>query len=267
MLMSEGAPRFMRIAARSPAPPGGWRLVGGGIDPSLADRASERRAEGSATGPLARKGAYPIYSRRSAGLRTVQVDARIAGKDSGRNGDMIRQRQEPRLPSIGELPGRELLGPALRTTPGSTLAPDAASRPEARPEARQRTNISGDRSRRDQVLAPLDMARTWRGAEAHRLRFSERLERLTRVVQELSQARDFETIVDIVRQAARALIGSQGATLVLRDGDFCHYVDEDAIAPLWKGKRFPMSACISGWVMMERCPTAIEDIYSDPRIP
>ena len=32
----------------------------------------------------------------------------------------------------------------------------------------------------------------------------------------------------------------------------CYYADEDAISPLWKGQRFPMSACISGWAMLNR---------------
>src|SRR5262249_51577428 len=43
--------------------------------------------------------------------------------------------------------------------------------------------------------------------------------------------------------------------------------DEDAIAPLWKGRRFPASACISGWTMLHREPAVIPDIYADPRIP
>ena len=30
----------------------------------------------------------------------------------------------------------------------------------------------------------------------------------------------------------------------LREG---RYADEDAIGKLWKGQRFPMSTCISGW--------------------
>lgn len=63
------------------------------------------------------------------------------------------------------------------------------------------------------------------------------------------------------------MAGADGATFVLRDGDHCHYADEDAVAPLWKGKRFPMSACISGWVMIHHQPTIIPDIYADPRIP
>lgn len=69
---------------------------------------------------------------------------------------------------------------------------------------------------------------------------------LVEVVQKLSLARDLATIVDIVRVAARQLTGADGATFVLRDGDKCYYVDEDAISPLWKGQRFPLQACISG---------------------
>ena len=93
------------------------------------------------------------------------------------------------------------------------------------------------------------------------------MEHLVGVVQELSRAHDHATIAAIVRDAARELTGADGATFVLRDGDQCHYVDENAITPLWKGRRFPMSACISGWAMLNARPALIEDIYSDPRIP
>lgn len=95
----------------------------------------------------------------------------------------------------------------------------------------------------------------------------EAMAHLIGVVQELSHARDLETIQMIVRRAARALTGADGATFVLREGDLCYYADEDAIAPLWKGKRFPLATCISGWTMLNRQPAVIEDIYSDPRIP
>lgn len=90
---------------------------------------------------------------------------------------------------------------------------------------------------------------------------------LIAAIQELSLARDLPRIMEIVRRVARKLAGSDGATFVLRDGDKCHYADEDAIAPLWKGLRFPMSACISGWVMINKQPAVIEDIFDDPRIP
>lgn len=93
------------------------------------------------------------------------------------------------------------------------------------------------------------------------------MERLVSVVQELSLARDLKRVMTIVRQAARELTGADGATFVLRDGNQCHYADEEAIAPLWKGRRFPMTLCISGWVMLNRQAVVIEDIYADPRIP
>ena len=91
-------------------------------------------------------------------------------------------------------------------------------------------------------------------------------QRLVRAVQDLSLARDIAAIATIVRTAARELTGAQGATFVLREGEECHYVDEDAIAPLWKGQRFPLSACISGWVMLNGTPAVVPDIYADPRV-
>jgi signal transduction histidine kinase len=92
-------------------------------------------------------------------------------------------------------------------------------------------------------------------------------ERLVSAIQALSLARDLPAVCDIVRRAARELTGADGATFVLRDQDRCYYVDEDTIAPLWKGKTFSMSACISGWVMTHRQPVVVPDIYADPRIP
>jgi signal transduction histidine kinase len=90
---------------------------------------------------------------------------------------------------------------------------------------------------------------------------------LLNAVQELSLARSVERIAEIVRGAARRMSGADGATFVLRDGEQCHYFDEDAIAPLWKGRRFPIEACVSGWVMRNASSTVIEDIYADPRVP
>ncbi|MEA1673943.1 hybrid sensor histidine kinase/response regulator [Nitrospirillum sp. BR 11163] len=90
---------------------------------------------------------------------------------------------------------------------------------------------------------------------------------LVDLVQALSFCRDVPSVMVVVRMAARALSGADGVTFVLRDGDLCHYADEDAIGPLWKGRRFPLSTCISGWVMLNRRPAVIPDIYRDDRIP
>ena len=97
--------------------------------------------------------------------------------------------------------------------------------------------------------------------------YGDAMEHLVGFVQQLSLARDLNSVMDIVKHAARELTGADGATFVLRDGDLCHYADEDAISPLWKGQRFPMRLCISGWAMLNRQPAVIEDIYADPRIP
>jgi diguanylate cyclase (GGDEF)-like protein len=87
------------------------------------------------------------------------------------------------------------------------------------------------------------------------------------VVQGLSTARQLGEIQQIVRDAARNLTGADGATIALRDGERCHYVDESAIAPLWKGQRFRLDECISGWVMAHGEAAVIEDVYGDMRVP
>jgi len=71
----------------------------------------------------------------------------------------------------------------------------------------------------------------------------------------------------VIRAAARRLTGADGAVFVVREGDSCYYADEDAIAPLWKGSRFPIGECISGWVMINGSPAIVPDIAADPRIP
>lgn len=90
---------------------------------------------------------------------------------------------------------------------------------------------------------------------------------LVQAVSQLSLCRTLSEIAAVVRTAAREINGADGATFVLRDGDKCYYFDENAISPLWKGLRFPLEACISGWAMLNKQAVAIEDIYQDPRIP
>jgi len=87
------------------------------------------------------------------------------------------------------------------------------------------------------------------------------------VARELALAETTDDVIKIIRDAARRLSGADGVTVVLREGDKCCYVEEDAIAPLWKGRLFPLNSCISGWVMLNKQDVAIEDIYKDSRIP
>jgi PAS domain S-box-containing protein len=90
---------------------------------------------------------------------------------------------------------------------------------------------------------------------------------LVKAVERFATAAGLADIIEIVRTTARDISGADGVSFVLRDGEMCHYVEEDAVGPLWKGKRFPLSACISGWCMLNDCSAVIPDIYRDPRIP
>jgi signal transduction histidine kinase len=93
------------------------------------------------------------------------------------------------------------------------------------------------------------------------------MQQLISVIQRLSRARDLPSIMEIVRREARALVNADGASFVLKDGELCYYAEEDAVGPLWKGQRFPLETCISGWTMLNHQAAAIEDIYLDARIP
>jgi hypothetical protein len=83
----------------------------------------------------------------------------------------------------------------------------------------------------------------------------------------LARAESLDHVIAIVRSSARAICSADGVTFVLRDGDRCHYVEEDAVGPLWKGQKFPMTTCISGWAMLNGKTAVIEDVFADARIP
>ena len=93
------------------------------------------------------------------------------------------------------------------------------------------------------------------------------IEGLAAAVQRLSLARSLDEVQAVVRSAARHLTGADGATFVLRDGDQVFYADEDAIAPLWKGQRFPLDQCVSGWAIEHHAAAVVPDIDLDDRVP
>lgn len=90
---------------------------------------------------------------------------------------------------------------------------------------------------------------------------------LVETIEDLSSARTVDQIAAVIRSSARRITGADGVAFVLRDDDKCWYLDEDAIGPLWKGRRFPLTACISGWAMLNGQTAVIPDIYLDDRIP
>lgn len=90
---------------------------------------------------------------------------------------------------------------------------------------------------------------------------------LVSTLREVVSSRDPSVIRRTILRAVRELTGADGATFILREGNRVHYVEEDAIGPLWKGQRFEIEACISGWSILRGAPVVIEDVLRDPRAP
>ncbi len=100
-----------------------------------------------------------------------------------------------------------------------------------------------------------------------RTRPSTPLASLSKALARISRARTVEAVIETIRETARTVIGCDGIAIIFKDGDLCHYVEEDAIGPLWKGQKFPSVACVSGWSMINKATAVIPDIRSDDRIP
>lgn len=94
-----------------------------------------------------------------------------------------------------------------------------------------------------------------------------RAEILSRLLTILTTQPTLAGITTAVKHAVREGANADGVAFVLRDGDQCYYVDEDAMSPLWKGQRFPMASCVSGWAMTHRAAVIIPDVFADPRVP
>jgi PAS domain S-box-containing protein len=93
------------------------------------------------------------------------------------------------------------------------------------------------------------------------------LTRLVGVMHDLARAESLDDIQSVIRTSARTTVGADGIALILRENGQVRYVEEDAIGPLWKGQRFPLSGCISGVAIRSGQPVVVEDIATDPRIP
>lgn len=112
---------------------------------------------------------------------------------------------------------------------------------------------------------------TQRVGDEHSLTFtplddSREVSELIAAIQRLSLVHSLQEVQEIVCAAARRLTRADAATFVVRAGNDCLYAEEDAAAPLWRGRRFPIDACDSGWAILERQPAVIADIDDDKRV-
>lgn len=95
----------------------------------------------------------------------------------------------------------------------------------------------------------------------------ERSRLLVDAVEKLAGAGEVDDVVSTLRSVTRRLVGADGIAVILREQEQCWYVEEDAMGPLWKGHKFPLASCISGWAMLHKQTVVIEDIRRDERIP
>jgi L-methionine (R)-S-oxide reductase len=84
---------------------------------------------------------------------------------------------------------------------------------------------------------------------------------------QLDAARSQEDVVSVLRKTAREIVGSDGIAVILREGESVFYAAEDAIEPLWRGRRFALTACVSGWAILNDATAIVPDIACDPRVP
>lgn len=87
------------------------------------------------------------------------------------------------------------------------------------------------------------------------------------LVRGLRAKRSIEDVAQLVARTTRSLTSADGVTVVLREGDLCHYFEEDTVSELWKGQRFPAKSCISGWCIQTGQSVVIPDVFADDRIP
>lgn len=90
---------------------------------------------------------------------------------------------------------------------------------------------------------------------------------LIAAIQDLALARTLSEIHRVVSRTARRLNRADGSDLVLRDGDFAHYVDEDGVGPGWKGRHIPIDKSLSGWCVRHGRPVVVDDVRGDIRLP
>jgi PAS domain S-box-containing protein len=90
---------------------------------------------------------------------------------------------------------------------------------------------------------------------------------LVAVNRDLARAPELDELLPMLCRLARSVVGADGATFVLREGDRVRYVAEDAIAPLWAGQSFPIDDCISGRAILSHQTAVVDDVYADDRVP
>jgi diguanylate cyclase (GGDEF)-like protein len=95
---------------------------------------------------------------------------------------------------------------------------------------------------------------------------SVRIESLCKIAAAFTSLRSLDRVGEIVRDAALELVGSDGASVLLPEGDGCCFPRHSALA-LARSERSKLESSAGGWAMRNRCPAIIPDVAHDPRTP
>lgn len=87
------------------------------------------------------------------------------------------------------------------------------------------------------------------------------------VLSDVSHIKVYDDITATLKTASKRLLHCDACSIIMRAGDDCHYIDEDSEQPLWKGMKFPLDHCITGWAIKHGSTVVIPDIYDDARVP
>lgn len=90
---------------------------------------------------------------------------------------------------------------------------------------------------------------------------------LTAATREMEACATLGEVLETLRNRTRAITGADGVAVVRREAGEVVYVGEDAISPLWTGRRFAITTCVSGLAILQRTPIVIPDIQADDRVP
>lgn len=94
-----------------------------------------------------------------------------------------------------------------------------------------------------------------------------RQRRLATALAQLAASENDADLVAALLAHARFLVDAGGIAIMRREGEEVRYIAEDAVAPLWTGRIFPVEACISGAAMLQNRPILIPDTRADLRVP
>jgi hypothetical protein len=75
-----------------------------------------------------------------------------------------------------------------------------------------------------------------------------------------------DDVAAVLLAHGRAIAGADGIAVARREGDEIRYIGEDAIAPLWGRRSFPIDACLSGTAMLQNRTILVPDIFDDLRV-